>query len=94
MESSEQMEIGQQKEDETIEVSYTLFKAHSQRRASNILQKVVAAINVQLTLENGQALPSFFLMTLIMSNTKKSCLFMDQVVAGNLDVFMKFSKIS
>jgi ABC-type uncharacterized transport system fused permease/ATPase subunit len=57
MESSIQLEKVQQKEDEPSEVSYTLLKASNQTDTSTILQKVATAINVQLTLENGQALP-------------------------------------
>jgi len=52
MESSKQMEIGQQKEDEPIEVSYALLRACSQRPASDVLQKVVVAINVLLNFRN------------------------------------------
>jgi hypothetical protein len=51
------MEQGRQKEDESIEVSYTVLKSVNQRNRSDILQKVVTAINVQLNLENGQSIP-------------------------------------
>jgi hypothetical protein len=51
------MEQGQQKEDEPIEVSYTILRSVNQRSRSDIIQKVVAAINVQLTLENNQSIP-------------------------------------
>ena len=57
MGSLKQMEQGRQKEDESIEVSYTILKSINQRNRSDILQKIVAAINVQLTLENGQSIP-------------------------------------
>ena len=50
------MEKAPRKEAEPIEVSYTLLGA-SQQHPSDVLQKVVAAINVQLTLENVQDLP-------------------------------------
>ena len=50
------MEKAPLKEAEPIEVSYTLLGA-SQQHPSDVLQKVVAAINVQLALENGQDLP-------------------------------------
>src|SRR5438067_13816051 len=56
MESFKQMEKAQQKEHEPIEVSYTLLGAN-QKHPNDVLQKVVAAINVQLTLENVQDLP-------------------------------------
>ena len=48
------MEQGRQKEDEFIEVSYTILRAVNQRNRTEILQKIVAAINVQLSLENSQ----------------------------------------
>lgn len=57
MGSSKQMEQGQQKEDEPIEVSYTILRSVNQSSRSDIIQKVVAAINVQLTLENNQSIP-------------------------------------
>lgn len=57
MGSFKQMEQRGQKEDEPIEISYTMLTAVNQRNRSEILQKVVAAINVQLTLENGQNIP-------------------------------------
>ena len=51
------MKQGRQKEDEPIEVSYTILRSINQRNRSDILQKVIATINVQLTLENGQSIP-------------------------------------
>src|SRR5919202_208983 len=54
---SKQTEQGLRKEDEPTEVSYTVLRGISQRNISDILQKIVTAINVQLTLENGQSLP-------------------------------------
>jgi hypothetical protein len=51
------MEQGRQKEDDPIEVSYTVLRSVNQRNRSDIIQKVVAAINVQLTLENNQSIP-------------------------------------
>ena len=57
MGSSKQMEQGRQKADEPIEVSYTILRSVNQRDRSDIIQKVVAAINVQLTLENSQSIP-------------------------------------
>src|SRR5919106_2895400 len=57
MGSFKQMEQGRQKEDEPIEVSYTLLRSINQRNRIDILQKVIATINVQLTLENGQSIP-------------------------------------
>src|SRR5687768_12507156 len=57
MESSKQMEQGRQKEDEPIEVSYTVLRSVNQRNRGNIIQRVVAAINVQLTFENNQSIP-------------------------------------
>src|SRR5918992_5413587 len=57
MGSSEQIKQGRQKGDEPIEVSYTLLGSVNQRNQSDIIQKVVAAINVQLTLENNQNIP-------------------------------------
>jgi hypothetical protein len=56
MGSSEQIEQGRPKEDEHIEVSYTILRSVNQRNRSDIIQKVVAAINVQLTLENNQSI--------------------------------------
>src|SRR5918912_331205 len=57
MGSSKQIEHGRQKEDESIEVSYTILRAINQRNRTEILQKIVAAINVQLVLENSQSIP-------------------------------------
>src|SRR5919202_5937638 len=57
MRSTKQMEQGRQKEDESIEVSYTILRAVNQRNRTEILQKIVAAINVQLALENSQSIP-------------------------------------
>jgi RNA helicase len=57
MGSSKQMEHGRQKEDESIEISYTILRAVNQRNRDEILQKIVAAINVQLALENSQSIP-------------------------------------
>ncbi|HEX2124007.1 MAG TPA: hypothetical protein VHF44_00225, partial [Nitrososphaeraceae archaeon] len=54
---SKQTDQGLRKEDEPTEVSYTVLRGISQRNISDILQKIVTAINVQLTLENGQGLP-------------------------------------
>ena len=48
------MQQEQQKEDEPIEVSYTLLRAIGQRNLSDILQKIVAAINVRLALEKSE----------------------------------------
>jgi hypothetical protein len=45
------MEQGRQKEDESIEVSYTILRAVNQRNRDEILEKIVTAINVQLALE-------------------------------------------
>jgi hypothetical protein len=47
MGSLKQMKQGRQKEDESIEISYTVLKSANQRNRSDIIQKVVAAINVQ-----------------------------------------------
>lgn len=94
MGASKQIEQGRQKEDEPIEVSYTILRSVNQRNRSDIIQKVVAAINVQLTLENNQSIPMISLMILILLDIKISSLFLDRVAAGNLDVFMNFSKIS
>jgi hypothetical protein len=57
MRSLKEMEQGRQRDDGPIEVSYTILRAVNQRNRSDILQKVVATINVQLTLENGQSIP-------------------------------------
>lgn len=57
MGSFEQMEQGRQKEDDPIEVSYTILRLVNKRNRSNVIQKVAAAINVQLTLENNQSIP-------------------------------------
>src|SRR5918996_3832936 len=57
MGSFKQLEQGRQKEDEPIEVSYAILRSINRRNRSDILQKIVAAINVQLTLENGQSIP-------------------------------------
>ena len=54
---SKKKEQGLRKEDEPTEVSYTVLRGISKRNISNILKKIVTAINVQLTLENGQGLP-------------------------------------
>jgi hypothetical protein len=54
---SKQTDQGLRKEDEPTEVSYTVLRGISQRNISDILQKIVTAINVQLTLEKGQGLP-------------------------------------
>ena len=51
------MKQGRQKEDEPIEVSYTILRSINKINRSDILQNIIAAINVQLTLENGQSIP-------------------------------------
>lgn len=84
MGASKQIEQGRQKEDEPIEVSYTILRSVNQRNRSDIIQKVVAAINVQLTLENNQSIPMISLMILILLDIKISSLFLDRVAAGNL----------
>lgn len=54
--SFKQMEQRRQKEDDPVEVSYTILRSVNKRNRS-IIQKVAAAINVQLTLENNQSIP-------------------------------------
>ena len=73
MRSTKQMEQGRQKEDESIEVSYTILRAINQRNRTEILQKIVAAINVQLALENSQSIP------LISSNGFDNVKFQDKL---------------
>ena len=67
------MKQWRQKEDEPIEVSYTILRSINQRNRSDILQKIIAAINVQLTLENGQSIP------LISSNGFDTVKFQDKL---------------
>jgi DNA polymerase III delta prime subunit len=55
--SSKQIEQDRHKENEPIEVSYTILRSVNQRNRHDVIQKVVAAINVQLKLENNQNIP-------------------------------------
>jgi len=67
------MEQGRHTEDEPIEISYTILRAVNQRNRTEILQKIVAAINVQLALENSQSIP------LISSNGFDNVKFQDKL---------------
>jgi hypothetical protein len=51
------MEQRRQKEDDPVEVSYTILRSVNKKNRSSVIQKVAAAINVQLTSENNQSIP-------------------------------------